>query len=318
VTSRGVALGWMVVALGIVVVLGYELAQWRALAAESTGAAAERRRLADDVQLRSTQLAAEMRLHAARLRDLQWSAVGADPSAFLGRLAELARQQRTRITTVGPLERRSTPQFTKSWHVVQVIGPYREIRELIARVERDRGVLEDVRIEPAPGRPDGPGAPDEVQARFRLTALELSPQARSVVDRVVAAASPAAPGLPPLPPADLAETGPARDPFVFAAGRPGPAPSGSPPPPPPPPPPAASPPRPARPPAPMELSAIVGFPGGYAAIINNQIVKVGDMVNGATIERITATSVSVREPDAPPRTVELPELGAPPPAAPRR
>jgi hypothetical protein len=68
----------------------------------------------------------------------------------------------------------------------------------------------------------------------------------------------------------------------------------------------------------MELSAIVGFPGGYAAIINNQIVKVGDMVNGATIERITATSVSVREPDAPPRTVELPELGAPPPAAPRR
>jgi hypothetical protein len=68
----------------------------------------------------------------------------------------------------------------------------------------------------------------------------------------------------------------------------------------------------------MELSAIVGFPGGYLAIINNQIVKAGDVVNGARIERITETSVSLREPDAPPRTIELPQLGAPPPAAPRR
>jgi hypothetical protein len=312
VTPRGLALAWVVVSLAVVVALGYELAQWRALAAEGARAAAERRRLTDEVRLREAQLSAEMRAHAARLRDMQWSAAGADPSAFLARLAELARDKRTRITTVGPLERQSTPQFTRSWHAIQVVGPYREVRELIARVERDKGVLEDVRLEPAPapatGQPEDPATADEVQARFRLTALELSPQARRVFDRVVAAGTAAPPGLPPVPAGDVAAGGPARDPFALAAPRPAPAMPGPPPPPP----------GPASPSAPIELSAIVAFPGGHLAIINNQIVRVGDMVNGARVESITETAVSLGEPGAAPRTIELPQLGAPPPAAPRR
>jgi hypothetical protein len=314
-TSRGLALAWVTVALAILAGLGYALAQWRALSVESAQTAAERQRLAEEVRLRDAQLAGETRRHAARLRDMQWSPAGADPSAFLARLAALAREKRTRITTVGPLERQSTPQFTRSWHVIQVVGPYREVRELIGRVERDRGVLQDVRIEPAPapaaGRADDPDAPGEVQARFRLTALELSPQARSIVDRVMAAGNAVAPGLPPGPSPDPVDGGPARNPFAFAAGRPAPAPRGAAPPPPPPP-------RPAPAPAPVQLSAIVGFPGGFLAIIDNQIVRVGDVVNGALVERITETSVTLREPDGPARALELPQLGAPPPAAPRR
>ncbi len=69
---------------------------------------------------------------------------------------------------------------------------------------------------------------------------------------------------------------------------------------------------------PLDLKGIVNFPDGHLAIVNNQIVKVGDTVSGLRVERITENSVTVREPSGP-RTVSLPELGAPPaPAEPRR
>ena len=70
--------------------------------------------------------------------------------------------------------------------------------------------------------------------------------------------------------------------------------------------------------APLALSAIVGFPGGYLAIVNNQVVKIGDVVSGHEVVAITDSSVSLREPGAPTRTLQLPELGSAPPAAPRR
>jgi hypothetical protein len=70
--------------------------------------------------------------------------------------------------------------------------------------------------------------------------------------------------------------------------------------------------------APFALSAIVGFPGGYLAIVNNQVVKIGDVVSGHEVVAITDSSVSLREPGAPTRTLQLPELGSAPPAAPRR
>jgi hypothetical protein len=241
---------------------------------------------------------------------MQWTASGGDPAAFLTRLAELVREKRMTVAAIGPLERQATPQFSKSWHTIQVVAPYREIRELAMRVEGDKGILEDVRLEPAPasaGRAAAAPGPEEVQARFRLVALDLSPAARKVLDRALAASGPGAgapsPGVPGL--ARAAAPDPiSRDPFAFAipkvASRPGsPAP------------------RPDKPPAPMELTAIVGFPGGFLAIVNNQIVKTGDVVNGHRVEKITDRLVSLREPGGLARTLELPELGAAQ-AAPRR
>ena len=68
----------------------------------------------------------------------------------------------------------------------------------------------------------------------------------------------------------------------------------------------------------MELRGVVAFPGGFLAILNNQIVKVGDMVSGHRVERITQREVVVREPGAEPRTVPLPALIPTAPAEPRR
>ncbi len=124
---------------------------------------------------------------------------------FLARMADLAREKRMKVMGIGPLEKQSSAQFTKTWHTIQVQAPYREIRELASRVERDKGIIEDVHLEEAPPAPgqsaskSSPTAQDEVQARFKMTALELSPQAKVIIDRALTATGGAAqvpPGSP--------------------------------------------------------------------------------------------------------------------------
>ena len=308
-TRRALLVAWVAVALVFLLLLAYELAQWRALSSEGMRAATERGRLTDEIRLREEQMAAELRARAPVLGEMRWKAGAADPGTFLTRLAELAADKRVTVVAVGPLERQATPQWEKSWHAIQVVAPYREIRELAARIEAERGILEDVRLEPAlvppapaPGpatRPGGPPPVDEVHARFRMTALDLSPSSKRLVERALGAVSSAPPSAA-TPPGPLA-----RDPFVFVVTRPAAVPA----------PPA---PRVEMPAAPLELSAIVGFPGGYLAIVNNQVVKIGDMVSGHQVVAITENSVSLREPGAPTRTLQLPELGSAPTAAPRR
>ena len=212
-------------ALVFLVLLAYELAQWRALSSEGMRAADERRRLTDEIRLREEQMAAELRARAPVLGEMRWTAGAADPGTFLTRLAELAGDKRVKVVAVGPLERQVTPQWEKSWHAIQVVAPYREIRELAARIEAERGILEDVRLEPAPaplppaGRPGAPPPVDEVHARFRMTALELSAPSKRLVERALGAGS-GAPRSAPTPPAPLA-----RDPFTFVVARPPAAPA---------------------------------------------------------------------------------------------
>ena len=306
VTRRALLVAWVAVALVFLVLLAYELAQWRALSSEAMRAADERRRLTDEIRLREEQMAAELRARAPVLGEMRWTAGAADPGTFLTRLAELAGDKRVKVVAVGPLERQVTPQWEKSWHAIQVVAPYREIRELAARIEGERGILEDVRLEPAPapltpaGRPGAPSPVDEVHARFRMTALELSAPSKRLAERALGAGS-AAPRSASSPPAPLG----AR-PLHLRGGAVRPRPRRSPAP------------RVEAPLAPLALSAIVGFPGGHLAIVNNQVVKIGDVVSGHEVVAITDSAVSVREPGAPTRTLQLPELGAAPPAAPRR
>lgn len=313
-TSRALLLAWAVGGVLFALLLIAAVVQWNVLATDAMRMAGERRRLTDELRLRDEQLLAAMGAHRRDLGRMLWSPGGGEPGAFLTRLGELAGAARLKVVAVGPLERQVTPQFTKSWHAIQVAGAYRDIRELAARVEAERGSLEDVRVEPAVTPAAGPsdGATGaELQARFRMTALELSPPAQRLLDRVLAAgpasSAPTA-GTPPSAGAgtDVAAAPITRDPFSFV-GR-GPAPRTAPP--------AAA--AVDRPPVALHLSAIMSVPGGNLAVINNQIVTVGDTVAGHRVETIREQSVTVREPGAPPRTLDLPELGAAPPAPPRR
>jgi hypothetical protein len=68
----------------------------------------------------------------------------------------------------------------------------------------------------------------------------------------------------------------------------------------------------------MRVSGIVSYPGGALAILNEQIAKVGDSVNGHRVERIADTEVVLRRPDGGTRILPLPPLTAVAPPAPRR
>jgi hypothetical protein len=183
-------------------------------------------------------------------------------------------------------------------------------------VEQAKGILEDVRLDQPPAQSASPGAPpsgsDEIEARFKMTAIEPSAQAKQIIERVAAASGGAAqrgagsPLVLPVP-TRVAQAPPlGRDPFSFvtppAPPRPAPAPASSP----------------EKPFVPLEVKGIVSFPDGFLAIVNNQIVKVGDTVGGHRVERITENSVMLREPGVAPRTIELPNVPSAAPAAPRR
>jgi hypothetical protein len=325
---RVIGVLWVLVGLAFVALLAYEVSKMRQLNAELARAETERQRLAAEITSRQKQIAEEMSKSSGVIQEMQWSAEGTDPSAFLTRMAELAREKRVTILGIGPLERQSGPQFTKSWHTVQVQAPYREVRDMAARVEEDRGIIENLHLEPAPPVPDAsapagrPKPADEVRARFRMTALELTPQAKLIIERARAAGGGGAPGTGgltlPVPSASGTPASPARDPFAFlapptrpaappaastpAAGQPGTGPA-----------------APEAPPVPLDVKGIVSFPDGFLAIVNNQIVKVGDTVSGYQVDRITEGSVTLSRSGASPRTINLPELAPPPaPAAPRR
>ena len=296
----------------------------------------EQIRLSAEIRAREQAIVREMRAHSELLREMQWSPDRADPSVFLTGLAELARGARLKITAIGSLERQATPQFRKSWHQVQVVAPYQELKNLATRIEFERGVLEDVLLEPLKQEARAAAAKDEVQARFKLTAVQLAPEGKAIIERVLRA-SPEAPGVPAKPEAPLALPLPPRpeepalalrDPFAFVAtaptarparvaalpSTPGPGPPGVPGTPPP----TSVKEEPAPPPRPMEVKGIVMFPGGALAIVNDRIVKVGDQVDGHRVQRITDTEVVLRQLDGALRTVTLPSITAAPRAAPRR
>src|SRR4029453_12557830 len=124
---------------------------------------------------------------------------------------------------------------------------------------------------------------------------------------------PSGAALPRPRPSDPAGVMPARDPFTFAAGmrRPPVAASAGPGGPGPPPPLQGPPPA-------TAAKGHLGFPRGFLAIVDNQIVKAGDTVSGYRVERITEDSVVLRERGGGSRVVTLPALSTTPPGAPRR
>lgn len=335
---RGLAVAWIALGVLFLVLLVWELAQWGSLVRRGNQVAAEQIRLTGEMRAKEQEMVREMRAHSDLLREMQWSPDRADPTVFLTGLAEQARGARLKITAIGPLERQAAPQFRKSWHQVQVVAPYQELKNLATRIEFERGVLEDVLVEPP--KQDAKmevAKKEEVQARFKLTTVELTPEAKAIIQRALRA-SPEAPGAPAKPEAPLALLLPSRpeepaqalrDPFAFVATAPPARPARvaalpSTPSPRPPggqpgtPPPASVKPEPVTPPRPMEVKGIVMFPGGALAIVNDRIVKVGDQVDGHRVERITETEVVLRQPDRTLRTVTLSSITAVPRAAPRR
>ncbi|HET8577040.1 MAG TPA: hypothetical protein VFO18_08080 [Methylomirabilota bacterium] len=311
--ERDLAIAWIALAVVFLLALAWELKSWRSVSTQAEQVAAERRRLTDAISQREQEIVREARANAGLLQEMSWTATGADPAAFIRRVADLAQGSRLKVTAIGPVERQTTPQFTKSWHSMEIIGPYQELKTLAAKVEGERGILESVSIGEAAkegreavireGQRLGPGGETEIQAKFRITSMELTQATRDILRRASQASgiqlTPTGPQSGPavaLPvPAPPTPGAPApRDPFVFgvaptprpvvASGTKGEG---------------------------LELQGIVGFPGGHLAIVDNTIVKVGDKVKGHRVEDITDRGVLLRQPNGAPRRLTLPDIAVP-------
>jgi hypothetical protein len=296
---------WIVLAVvfigGLIGLLQYS----RSLRTSGAQAAAEVASLRAAIEQKQRELLTEMKSNASTLQEMSWTGTTGDPVVFLSRVAELTQGSRLKVLAVGPLERQVTPQFNKSWHALTVQGPFRDLVEMAARVENERGTLDNVVIEaqaaqapaePQPGQAPQPRVGPEVLAKFRVTALQLTQQTRMIIED---AAKPSGVSVtPPTPSTGLSLPVPSpasqsRDPFAYGApvDRPRLA--------------EGSVPR-----AVFDLQGIVAFPGGHLAILNNQIVRTGEKMADYTVEHITDTAVLLRQPDGTPRRLSLPDIGA--------
>ncbi len=312
--ERDLAIAWIAVVVVFVLALAWEIKTYFSVSAQGAEVSAELTRLGAEINQREQELVREARANAGLLQEMSWTATGGDPTAFMRRVADLAQGSQLKVTAIGSIERQSTPQFTKSWHSIEIFGPYQELKALAARVENERGILENVSLAEAPkdareaarpreGRRLGPGGETEVQAKFRITSMELTRATRDILNRASQASgiqltpapppSGTAPGLPvPAQPGAGAPT--PRDPFVYGV------------------PPTI---RPAIASTTkgegLDLQGIVGFPGGYLAIVDNTIVRVGDKVKGHRVEDITDRGVLLRQPNGAPRRLTLPDIAVP-------
>jgi len=305
VRERELAIFWIVLAVvfigGLIGLLQYS----RSLRTSGAQAAAEVARLRAAIEQKQKEILTEMKGIATTLQEMSWTGTTGDPVAFLSRVAELTQGSRLKVLAVGPLEQQATPQFSKSWHALTVQGPFQDLVDMAARVETERGTLDNVSVEaqatqapapPQPGQAPQPRVSPEILAKFRVTAVQLTQQARKIIEDAAKASGVSL--TPPAPSAGLSLPVPTaasqfRDPFAFGGpvDRPRQA--------------ERSVPR-----AAFDLQGIVGFPGGRLAILNNQIVRTGEKMAGYTIEHITDTAVLLRQPDGTPRRLSLPDIGA--------
>ncbi len=236
--------------------------------------------------------------NADLLRDIRWSPDRATAADVLRRLADLARGGQAKVLAIAPLEQEPAARYRKSSHRIDMTASFSELLDLATRVEREGGILEDVVLD-VPQRKPGEGAgPDTVRAQFRLTTIEPSDDTRRIMERVLAATakssrSPLAVALT-LPLEARAETTllPLRDPFKFAEAprRRGPAIAVAP----------------APPIAPVSVKGIMKFPGGALAIVDDRVVKVGDVLNGRRVEQIVDGRIVLSEPGGGSRSILLP------------
>ena len=307
--GRGLAAGWIVMVLVVVAALGWTVAKTISLGRSGATADAERAGLARALEASRQNIQAELVANADLLKEIRWSPDRATAVDVLRRLADLARGGQAKVLAIAPLEQEPAARYRKSSHRIDMAASFRELLDFATRVENEGGILEDVVLENPLAKPGGEKGPDALRAQLRLTTIEPSDDTRRIMGRVLAASaksskSPLAAALSlPIEARAWATPLPLRDPFKFAeAPRPrGPARPVA----------LARPPSPASP-APV-VKGIVKFPGGALAIVNDQIVKVGDVVDGRRVEEIVDGRVVLSEPAGGSRSVPLPGFGATPP-----
>jgi Tfp pilus assembly protein PilP len=313
VKGHGLAAGWIATLIVLIAALGGMIMQ--SISLGRSGASADDERLALVRQLESSRQRMQEVLSAKLdvMKELRWNAERQTAPDVLRRLADLARDGHAKVSAVSPVDKESGARSRESSHRVEMMASFHEVVDFATRIERDGGLLEDVVLETPQAKPGEESAVDGLSAQFRLTTVEPSDDARQIMRRVLAAStknpkfSLATLALPVEP--QVRATPELRDPFRFAEAparrrRQGTVPAST----------ASAQPPAAPVVAPLTVKGIVKFPGGAAAIVNDQIVKVGDIVEGNRVEHIADGRVVLHEPGGGLRTIPLAGFSSIPPA----
>jgi hypothetical protein len=290
--------------LVVMAALGWTVAQTISLSRLGATADAQRAGLARELEASRQNIQVELVANVDLLKDIRWSPDGATAADVLRRLADLARGGQAKVLAIAPLEQEQAARYHKSSHRVDMAASFRELVDFSTRVEREGGSLEDVVIEAPQAKPGEETGPDAVRAQFRLTTIEPSEDTRRIMERLLAASAKSSKsGLAaaltlPIEARAEATPPPLRDPFKFAEAPHRRAPA------------RVVVQAPAR--APVSVKGIVKFPGAVLAIVNDQIVKVGDVVDGQRVEEIVDGRIVLSGPAGRSRSVPLPGFGAAP------
>jgi hypothetical protein len=298
VKGRALTVGWIVMVLVVLAALGWTVAQTISLGRSGATADTQRAGLARELEASRQNIQAELVANADLLKDIRWSPDRATAADVLRRLADLARGGQAKVLAIAPLEQEPAARYRKSSHRIDMIASFRELLDLVTRVEREGGIFEDVVLENPQAKPGQGTGSDAVRAQFRLTTIEPSDDTRRIMERVLAASKKSSTSLLaaaftlPIEARAEATPLPLRDPFRLAEA---PARRG-----------AAVVVAPAPPITPVSVKGIMKFPGGALAIVDDQVVKVGDVVNGRRVEQIVDGRIVLSEPGGGSRSILLP------------
>jgi hypothetical protein len=319
--NQGLAVGWIATVIALIAGLGWTITQTIALTRSRASTEAQRTTLVRQLEASRQRMHDELAAKVDVLRDLRWSAERPTAADILRRVAELARDGHAKVSVVAPIDKEPAVQSRESSHRIEMAASFQEIVDFASKVERDGGILEDVVFEIPQTKAGEESASNGLSAQFRLTTIEPSDDARQIMRRIVTAsarspkfslASALALPIEVQPPA----TSSLRDPFQFTEApvrRREPVSVSMP----------ATPPAvalqsPGSPPAPvvipLTVKGIVKFPEGLVAIVNDKIVKVGDLVEGQRVEEISDGRVVFHEPGSGSRSIPLAGFAPMPPA----
>lgn len=240
--------------------------------------------------------------YAGILERFPWLAESSEGTAFLTRLGEVATGQSLKILAIGALQRQETPAWTKVSRQVRLIGRFSDILRLVENVERHKGILEALKMQ-RPQPQEGAASLEEIEAQFSLVTVELPLPVRNRLAALPAGSKPGAaePGgalvLPVPAGASLIQVASLRDPFQIprrhhnSNGPPPPPPNGK----------EAFP--------ALTLTGIIESPRGRVAIINNQMVREGERIDGVVVQAIRKHAVVLKSPSAV-KHLTLPEFGS--------
>jgi hypothetical protein len=293
--GRTLIVGWIATVLLVLAALVWTVTQTISLGRLRATADLQKAGLARELEASRRNIQAELVANADLLKDIRWSPDRATAADVLRRLADLAQGGQAKVLAIAPLEQEPAARYRKSSHRIDMTASFRELLDLVTRVEREGGILEDVVLETPQAKPGPETGSDGVRAQFRLTTIEPSDETRRIMERVVAAGKQSSKSFLAaaftLPIEARAEAAPLslRDPFRLAEApvRRGPTLAAAP------------------APAPASVQGIMKFPGGALAIVDQQIVKVGDVVNGRRVEEIVDGRIVLSEPAGGSRSIPL-------------